>query len=180
MPGLWTISSIAHDFERNYKLRHPKPSHFRVRQHNGLFERVIGVRDDRWWIDHKDFPTMMFGPYATREEAQRALPLIVIVLELANPKLKPDRKEALLAQARQQAARGDFGVGIQGESQSLAFLARFGIVSERAPQPPTAAQPSSSASYNPEGHKKCPYCAEWIKAEAIVCRFCGHDLFGHR
>jgi len=40
----------------------------------------------------------------------------------------------------------------------------------------TATPKSTEAAGLAIGLRKCPYCAELIKPEAIVCRFCGRDV----
>jgi hypothetical protein len=54
----------------------------------------------------------------------------------------------------------------------LALLAHFGPRLRTRP----AGKRSAPLGIVPMEERKCPYCAEMIKAEAIRCRFCGSDL----
>jgi hypothetical protein len=36
--------------------------------------------------------------------------------------------------------------------------------------------PKENSADQPDTTRKCPFCAEFIKAEAVICRFCQNDL----
>jgi len=57
---------------------------------------------------------------------------------------------------------------------SLLLTPLFGVIAAACSQKDTAA--AEAADIKRGAARKCPYCAEVIRSEATICRFCGRNV----
>ena len=73
---------------------------------------------------------------------------------------------AMVASGKGRSGCGFFTLGV--------LLGPFGLLFAFAAKEDVSTTEKKAVSTGKS--KKCPYCAEIIKNEAIVCRYCGRDL----
>lgn len=75
---------------------------------------------------------------------------------------------AVVAQRRSGETFGGFLIGF--------LFGPFGVIIAALKGPDRAAAARAERAAIRQGLRKCPHCAEFVKQEASVCRFCQRDL----
>jgi len=87
--GLVALTRVAEDLYKQHKLRNPGIGDFSVRKRK--------VKDGTYWyVQHRHAMDVMTSFFDSKEDAERAVPLVVLELRIANPKTSVDERDRLM------------------------------------------------------------------------------------